>query len=224
MKKSTIIFSLLAAVICLAAVYAVTQAYRYAHPARCPEQSHRYYGRKFNDMQNRHAEAAKECGIPEPLKDREEAESMRRKYRLKEVKTCRRYKVGALAYSVPYLTKDAARLLDDIGKNFQDSLSAKNILPHKIIVTSVLRTDKDVENLGKRNGNASKNSVHRYATTFDITYKSFEPVGYKWKETDTGTMKQVLAEVLSDLRAEGRCYVRYEKNQACFHITVRRKK
>jgi len=223
MKKNIMTLSLLAAMFIGAATYAGTQAHRYSHPKKCPEQSHRYYATHFNDMQHRHMEAAKECGIPEPLKDKEEAESMRRKYRLVEIKPCRRYEVDELTYSVPYLTKDAARLLKDIGKNFRDSLSSKNICPHRIIVTSLLRTDDDVKRLKKRNGNASENSVHRYATTFDISYKSFEPIGFEWKTVDTGTLKNVLAEVLKDLRQDERCYVRYEKNQACFHITVRHK-
>lgn len=220
MKKTMIKICLLAAVLCLVS-YCGFLVRSYAHPSRSLEQPHRYYDARFNDMQNRHVKAAMECGIPQPVKDREEAEAMRRKYRLVEIRTCRRYKVAKLTHSVPYLTKDAARLLKDIGRNFQDSLSSKNILPHKIIVTSVLRTDEDVKKLGKHNINASSNSVHRYATTFDISYKSFEPVGMKWK-TDSGTLKNVLAEVLQDLRQDGRCYVRYEKNQACFHITVRR--
>lgn len=33
--------------------------------------------------------------------------------------------------------------------------------------------------------------------------------------------KSILAEVLNDMREMGVCYVKYEKNQSCFHITAR---
>jgi hypothetical protein len=34
-------------------------------------------------------------------------------------------------------------------------------------------------------------------------------------------LKAVLAEVLRDLKKSGRCYVKHEVKQACFHITAR---
>jgi hypothetical protein len=73
----------------------------------------------------------------------------------------------------------------------------------------------------KRNSVAVKNSAHRYATTFDISYIRYEPVGLCVR-SDVGVLKSVLAGVLDDLREEKLCYVKYEKNQACFHITVRK--
>jgi hypothetical protein len=73
----------------------------------------------------------------------------------------------------------------------------------------------------KMNNVAVKNSAHRYATTFDISYKNFVPVGLNLK-VDRGDLKKVLAEVLRDLRNEKLCYVRYETSQSCFHITTRR--
>ena len=30
-----------------------------------------------------------------------------------------------------------------------------------------------------------------------------------------------MAEILNDLRNHGRCYVKFERKQSCFHITVR---
>ena len=104
--------------------------------------------------------------------------------------------------------------------NFRDSLSSKGLCDNKIIVTSVLRTDADVERLMKYNSVAVKNSAHRYATTFDISYTRFAPAGLNLKTTK-GDLKKVLGEVLRDLRNEKLCYVKYEKSQGCFHITVR---
>ncbi len=46
---------------------------------------------------------------------------------------------------IPYLIPSAAQLLDTIGSNFLDSLTAKGLNPNKVIVTSVLRTQDDVK-------------------------------------------------------------------------------
>ena len=35
------------------------------------------------------------------------------------------------------------------------------------------------------------------------------------------TLKWILSEVLHDLRQQGKCYVKYEVKQGCFHITAR---
>ena len=39
--------------------------------------------------------------------------------------------------------------------------------------------------------------------------------------TANDTLKWVLSEVLRDMREEGRCYIKYEVKQGCFHMTVR---
>ena len=117
-------------------------------------------------------------------------------------------------------------LLDTIGQNFLDSLTSKGLNPNRIIVTSVLRTEKDVKRLRRRNTNASSNSTHAYGTTFDISWKRFQKVededGRPMQDVGADTLKLVLAEVLRDLRRADRCYVKYEIKQACFHITTRK--
>ena len=118
-------------------------------------------------------------------------------------------------------------LLQDIGRNFADSLQVKGISSHKIIVTSVLRTMADVERLRRHNRNATENSCHMYGTTFDIAYNRYlrveenAPAYSKQSTVADVRLKQILSEVLRDLRAEGRCWVKYEVKQGCFHLTVR---
>ncbi len=134
------------------------------------------------------------------------------------------YHVDHATRSVPYLVPRAATLLQDIGQNFLDSLRVKGIPAHKIIVTSVLRTEDDVARLQRHNVNATTNSCHQYATTFDITYNRYEtvtPPGDERHAVRQDTLKWVLSEVLNDLRQQGRCYVKYERKQACFHVTTR---
>lgn len=55
------------------------------------------------------------------------------------------YVVDSLTHSIPYLVPCASALLDTIGSNFLDSLTAKGLNPNQVIVTSVLRTENDVE-------------------------------------------------------------------------------
>ncbi len=110
-------------------------------------------------------------------------------------------------------------LLQDIGRTFMDSLQVKGLPLHRIVVTSVLRTEEDVTRLRRSNHNATEQSCHLYGTTFDINYNLYNPVGSKSAPDDK--LKFVLSEVLDDLRQQGRCYIKYEVRQPCFHITVR---
>lgn len=127
--------------------------------------------------------------------------------------------------SIPYLVPRAAVLLNDIGRAFFDSLQMKQVPLHKVIVTSVLRTKDDVEKLRNYNKNATENSCHLYGTTFDICYNRYktvqDPDGPKRRQVQNDTLKWVLSEVLNDMRRNGRCYVKYEVKQGCYHITVR---
>ena len=96
---------------------------------------------------------------------------------------------------------------------------------HQFVVTSVLRSQNDLDKLKEVNHNVSENSCHLYGTTFDIGYNRYktvsDPDGKPLREVGNDTLKWVLSEVLRDLREEGRCYVKYEVKQGCFHVTVR---
>ena len=132
--------------------------------------------------------------------------------------------VDKLNSSIPYLVPKAAILLQDIGRAYFDSLYIKGIPLHQIIVTSVLRTKEDVRKLRTRNGNATENSCHLYGTTFDICYNRYktieDPDGPERRQVRNDTLKWVLSEVLRDFRERGRCYIKYEVKQGCFHLTV----
>lgn len=180
------------------------------------------YKRSFNDLNDTHLAAARAIGI-HPIEDREAAAHMTRSLSL--VETCENYRLDSLTHSIPYLVPKAHTLLNNVGRNFLDSLENKGLNPYKVIATSILRTNHDVKRLRKGNINASDNSAHRYGTTFDISYKRFElvpdPDGYPLQPVREDTLKMVLAEVLRDLKKQGDCYVKYELKQGCFHITAR---
>lgn len=180
------------------------------------------YHQVFPDTNQVHLATALRIGAPE-CPDRDAAMSARDRYVY--IGDSPYFDMETLTYSVPYLVPRAARLADEIGRNFLDSLASKGIPMHKLVVTSVLRTQEDVQRLRRRNGNASEKSCHLYGTTIDISYNHFrrvqDPDLPPQTETYSGTLKAVLAEVLDDLRRQGACYVKYEYKQACFHITCR---
>ena len=177
----------------------------------------RQYDRLFNDLNETQLEAARKNGLKKPI-TLEEAETNRQ---LQKIETNRYYVVQKLTHSVPYLVPKAAKLLEDMGKAFQDSLFNRGYnRNHRFTVTSVLRTEETVRQLRKTNVNSSENSCHCYGTTFDISYFTYSPpqVG---KEASVDKMRQILYQVAYDMKKQGRCYVKYEKQQTCLHITVR---
>ena len=175
----------------------------------------------FPDQNDVQLVAAQKMGV-KPVKDRLEAES--RRMELVYVGANPYFYVDKLHNSIPYLVPRASVLLQDIGRSFYDSLTIKGIPLHKIVVTSVLRTQADVDNLRAHNRNAKQNSCHQYGTTFDIAYnryKTVEAPGESRREVRNDTLKWIFSEVLRDMHKEGRCYIKYEVHQGCFHITAR---
>lgn len=180
------------------------------------------YKAEFPDTNAVQLVAAQQWGVS-PVKNRADAEA--RKKELVYVGSSPYYHVDPLRQSIPYLVPRAAVLLQDIGQAFFDSLYIKGVPLHRFIVTSVLRTEEDVARLRRFNGNATENSCHLYGTTFDICYNRYEtvedPDGPRRREVRNDTLKYVLSEVLRDMRQQGRCYIKYEVKQGCFHMTVR---
>ena len=180
------------------------------------------YAVAFPDTNAVQLVAAQQWGVT-PVRDREDAES--RKRELVYIASSPYYHVDPLYSSIPYLVPRAAVLLQDIGQAFYDSLYVKGVPLHKLIVTSVLRSQEDVVKLRRRNGNATENSCHLYGTTFDICYNRYktveDPDGPSRRQVRNDTLKWVLSEVLHDMREQGRCYIKYEVKQGCFHMTVR---
>ncbi len=189
------------------------------HPVR----SVHSYDKCFPDVQDVQITAAHKFGV-KPVRNMEEAEQ--RKEDLVYVGANPFYCVDkGMRRSIPYLVPRASNMLQTIGRNFLDSLYVKGIPLHRIIVSSVLRTDEDVAHLLCNNPNANEQSCHRFGTTVDIAYNRYStvspPNGPERRPVQNDTLKWVLSEVLRDMRESGKCYVKYEKKQGCFHITVR---
>ena len=181
------------------------------------------YRREFPDLQDVQIESARRWGV-KPVADRKQAEL--RKNELVFVGSSPYYDIDSrMNRSIPYLVPRASDLLHKISRNFLDSLAVKGIPLHKIIVSSVLRSDEDVRKLRCYNRNASEESCHRFGTTFDITYNRYAtveiPDSINRRAVRNDTLKWVLSEVLRDVRREGLCHIKYEVKQACFDITVK---
>lgn len=181
------------------------------------------YNRELDDRVDAHVSAAKAKGI-KALALRADTLGYVEDGRLVKLPgQLELFRVDNLKYSIPYLVPDAAKLVVAISADFRDSLLSKKLPLYRLVVTSVTRTDEDMEKLVERNLNAIPESAHRYATTFDISWKRFDRV----IPADTSTaispdrLKFVLGQVLFNLRNNERCYVKHERKQACFHITVR---
>ncbi len=172
----------------------------------------------FNDSNYTHLEAARVIGIS-PITGDADIMSLRRP--VVRVASCREYFLDELTHSYPYLVPEAAKLLRDIGSAFKDSLDTQGGGNYRIKVTSVLRTPATVSRLRRVNRNATEESTHSYGTTFDISYSKFicDSIGAKSRTFED--LKNILAVVLYDMREQGRCFVKYEVHQSCFHITTR---
>lgn len=173
--------------------------------------------RAFRDSNYRHLESARVFGT-RILSDVGVAWCI--DYPLVKVRSCREYYVDELTHSFPYLVPEAAELLGEIGRRFNDTLAARGGGNYRIKVTSVLRTPATVSRLRRINRNATDSSAHQFATTFDISYSRFicDSLGVNRSFED---LKNLLGEILYDLREDERCFVVFERKQSCFHVTVR---
>lgn len=176
------------------------------------------YERHFSDLQPKQKRAALKNGLV-PFKSRADVESqykrLRREGKLAKIESCSKYIVGELSASMPYVVPKVEELLEDIAERFQEKSDSKC----RFVVTSVLRTEEDIAKLKKTNINASSTSCHCNATTIDISYVRFGMDVFRPREKYE--LRLALAQTLHELREEGRCYVKIERKQYCYHITVR---
>ncbi len=173
--------------------------------------------RMFNDSNYLHLRAAAELGI-EPIDITSRAWDNKP---VVKIESGPYYFVDELTHSLPFLVPEAKLLLDDIARTWRDSLDARGGGHYRLKVTSVLRTPATISRLRRRNRNAVDASAHQYGTTFDISYAKFicDSVNIPRTQED---LKNLLGEVLAQFRNDGRCYIKYERKQGCFHITARK--
>lgn len=189
-----------------------------------PKLQTRIYGKineaelTFNDLQSKQIASAQKLGIT-PLNARRDVAiylgQSELDKKLIKISSNSLYYVRELTHSVPYLVPEAETLLSDIAREFQ-TISGTN---SRFEVTSILRTKEDISKLQSRNSNATSNSCHCYATTFDISYVSFKTDVLHPK--NNAELREALSQAVYNMRKQNRCYVKFENNQKCYHITVR---
>ena len=175
------------------------------------------YAKLFNDTNSTQLDAAIRNGLKNPDLVTDPAKSSE----LMLIGSNSLYVVDTMWFAKPYLVPEAVLLMAMIGERFQEVMAEhypdyQHVRP---IVTSALRTTSSVRQLRRFNRNASDSSCHIYGTTVDISYTRFL--------TDSGDyaqeyfLKPMLAVTLYELREEGLIFVKHERHQACFHLTLR---
>lgn len=170
----------------------------------------------FNDSNHVQLVAAEENGF-EPISSLGSAFGLSKP--ILRIRTNDDYVVDSLTSSVPFLVSKAANLLSEIGRSFADTVRSRGGHEYRIRVTSLTRTNYTVKHLRKRNINATDRSCHLYGTTFDISWIKFHSLDPSFVVNEED-LKNILAEILYDYRQQGRCYVKYEVKQGCFHVTI----
>lgn len=173
--------------------------------------------KQFADLNDAHLVYARRIGI-KPISSTRDIIRLERP--IVHIKSGDHYHIDRLTHSYPYLVPEAAELLDTIGVRFSRKLELRGGGKYSLQVTSLLRTHESVKRLSRRNVNSTSNSAHLYGTTFDISYVRFHEAMFNTRKLNDGQLKNILAEVLLELRDQGKCLVKFERKQSCFHITA----
>ncbi|MFC0343160.1 DUF5715 family protein [Epilithonimonas hispanica] len=130
---------------------------------------------------------------------------------VKVKKKSRGYRLQALEYSRPYLVKKARTTLERMANQF--ATNTKSFF----VVSSVTRTLEDQCRLRKVNSNASLGiSSHNYGAAFDISYVRFD---HQLKVNPK--LEKELGKLLEQYKNLGKIFYIKEKQQSCYHVTVR---
>lgn len=187
---------------------------------KCINYNQKDFSRRLNDRLVDYASAAKQRGIV-PCSNDADIRDRVAAGKLVKVTGGKNYAVDRLTHSSPYLTRDTRKLLEEIARRFRQKTSDKKLYGTKLIVTSMTRKTESIRRLRRNNSNASVNSPHQYGNAFDITYKRFIVKKLSMTNCDHKFMKEALAEIILQMKKEGKCWATYERSQNCFHVVAR---
>lgn len=169
-------------------------------------------GRPNRDYNHRHVNSAKAVGVGS-LVDTSSLKTQISRQKLIKVEPGKGYALASMTHSYPFLTPDAVRVLRKIGASFYEASGDESFFT----LTSLTRTQQTQKKLRRRNRNAARTeSSHCYGVSFDISYIRYNGVR-EWHYERTKNLEGILAE----MQRNGEIYVLKEKNQSCFHVTVR---
>lgn len=133
-----------------------------------------------------------------------------KKGKLIEIRSTKLYKVRSLQYSVPYLLPKGHVFIEELAGRYEKKCIKASLNYVPFTISSVTRSVESVKRLGAVNSNSIKNSAHLKGKTFDISYLAFN---------NNHRQNEAFISALSEMRMQGRCYVKFERN-GCLHITV----
>ena len=187
---------------------------------RCLNYRQKDFSRRLNDRIVDYSAAAKKKGI-NPSKSDKQLRQYISDGKLVKVKTGRKYIVDKMYFSHPVMTGESKILLDEISRRFREKTSRNGLNGARFYITSMTRKTDNLKSLRRYNRNSSANSPHLYGNAFDISYKRFSVRKMFLTNCDKKFLKEALAEVISQLRDEKRCWATYERMQNCFHVVSR---
>jgi len=163
-------------------------------------------------LYKQHLDASKKFSISLLKTDKTFDKYVKLKRLHKVKKSSAGYRLQRLAFSREYLNFKSRKMLERIGKRFFDETRGSHFT-----VTSLTRTLEDQCKLRKVNSNAALGlSSHNYGNSFDISY-----VRFNGKIALNEKLRKKLEEILEHYRKAGKIYYIKEKQQSCYHITVR---
>ena len=167
---------------------------------------------KIHPVYEKHLQASRKFNI-KVLKDTKTLTKYRQNGKLSPVKSHGKgYRIQSLSHSKPVLVPEAKAALREIAKKFSASSNGSTLT-----LTSMTRTLEDQCRLRKVNPNASVGlSSHNYGNSFDISYVRFND-----RLAVNSRLDRILENVLRDFEKSGKIYFIKEKQQSCYHITVR---
>ena len=169
----------------------------------------------FNDRNSIHMLAAKKSSLNSPIKKKIGIRKFLKNKVLIQLKEGEGYKIDKMPYSYPFLTAKTISFIDELGMEFKTACELSNLPCRPFIITSALRTKETVNKLQKINSNAKTESTHLYGCTFDIAWSRF---GYG--NNPDQEMLDLLIPCLKNMQNKKKCRIKFETNQACFHITA----
>jgi hypothetical protein len=121
------------------------------------------------------------------------------------------YKINRLNNSSYHLTNEAYSTLQEMGIRFHNLLENTNAKDGYFELSSVLRTEKQQEEIRKKYPKAATtgNSTHSYGVSFDIA---------NVKGSSCNSANRALNKVLNEMQEEKKILICPEKR--CIHITV----
>lgn len=165
----------------------------------------------FQDGLTAHESAYQYEGI-KPRNDFDDLEKLVEKHRLIELQSNENYIIEPMDASRPVLLPKGIAFINRLAQDYRALCDQENIEYIPFRITSATRTVKSVKKLMKHNGNAIENSAHLKGKTIDITYITHKK---------QAKQKALFIHALAKLKDKGLCYVKFEVQKKCLHITCR---